>query len=471
MTKTDKRILTLSDHTNDGDAVVYVMYRDQRVKDNHALLAAQADALDKKVPLVVLFNLYVKNGFRSREHYDYMLAGLDEVASDLRDKNIPFIFKMGNQDGEAVKNTLALLKEVNAASVYFDFSPLDFVRQLAKDVSKDFDGEAYVVDTHNIIPVWVTSDKQEFAAHTIRRKVNKHLEDYVKEPDTLKKHPHDFSKQPKGLTKKDLQGFLDKVDKSGVDIAFDPGEKAGHAHVKDFIKNGLDRYALDRNDATKDALSNISPYLHFGQVSSLRIALMVMDAVDEVPMIFRQAKMPQAGDNASKADGMNALFEEMIVRKELSDNFCFYAKSYTDLKSIPDWAVKTLNKHKKDKRDFTYSQKEWEAAKTHDDAWNASQNQLAKTGKLHGYMRMYWAKKILEWSSSPEHAIDIAIYLNDHYSLDGGDPNGYVGILWSIAGLHDRPWTERSVFGEIRYMNSDGLKRKFKIQDYIDTWS
>lgn len=181
--------------------------------------------------------------------------------------------------------------------------------------------------------------------------------------------------------------------------------------------------------------------------------------------------MAQAGDTPKKIDGINALLEEMIVRKELADNFCFYNPHYDRLEGAKEWAQTTLNDHRNDPREFIYTKQQFEHAQTHDPAWNAAQLQLRSSGKIHGYMRMYWAKKILEWSETPEGAIATAIYLNDHYSIDGGDPNGYNGIMWSIAGVHDRPWTERDVFGKIRYMNYAGLKRKFDIQSYIDRQS
>jgi len=164
---------------------------------------------------------------------------------------------------------------------------------------------------------------------------------------------------------------------------------------------------------------------------------------------------------------MNALLEEIIVRKELSDNFCFYNKDYTSIKGAPVWAQASLKSHANDPREHLYTQEQLEACETSDEVWNAAQAEMNKTGKLHGYMRMYWAKKILEWSASPEEALKVAIYLNDKYSIDGADPNGYVGMLWSIAGLHDRPWFDRPIFGKVRYMNEAGLRRKYDVPAYI----
>jgi deoxyribodipyrimidine photo-lyase len=163
--------------------------------------------------------------------------------------------------------------------------------------------------------------------------------------------------------------------------------------------------------------------------------------------------------------------EELIVRRELADNFCFYKQGYKTVDAFPNWAAESLNAHRADQREFIYSLEELEQARTHEELWNACQLKLVKHGKMHGYMRMYWAKKILEWTASPAQALEYAIYLNDRYSLDGRDPNGYVGILWSIGGVHDRPWFERPIYGTVRYMNANGAKRKFDTATYSETWT
>jgi deoxyribodipyrimidine photo-lyase len=230
-----------------------------------------------------------------------------------------------------------------------------------------------------------------------------------------------------------------------------PGEGAAHKALKKFIDSKLDIYDDLRNDPNADALSNLSPYLHFGQISAQRVALIVSSL----------ANHPSA----------ESFLEELIVRRELSDNFCYRTPDYDSFKGFPDWAKKTLNEHRKDEREFVYSLKEFERAETHEDLWNAAQKEMVNRGKMHGYMRMYWAKKILEWSSSPEEALKIAIHLNDKYELDGRDPNGYTGCAWAIGGLHDRAWAERPVYGKIRYMNRNGAKRKFDIDKYISTHS
>ena len=227
-----------------------------------------------------------------------------------------------------------------------------------------------------------------------------------------------------------------------------------------FLANRLKMYKEDRNDPTKPkAQSNLSPWIHFGQLSAQRIILELQSAegYKSVSALFPSERTKSAHDFA----------EELVVRREVAENFCLYQPLYDVIEGASGWAQESLTLHSKDKRDFVYSRAQFEAGKTHEDLWNACQLELVNRGKLHGWSRMYWAKKILEWSASPQDALATAIYLNDKFNLDGRDPNGFVGCMWSIAGVHDMGWAERSVFGKIRYMNLAGAKRKFSVPDYI----
>lgn len=463
----DQRIFTLKEQSHKGDCVLYIMSRDQRVADNHALLAAQQRAIYEKLPLIVQFNLLPLTGVRGREHFTFMLEGLEEVAKNLNNLAIPFVLT----HGKALSSYSSLISELNPTAVYFDFSPLSGPRNVAKTVASKYPGSTYVVDTHNIIPTWVTSTKLEFAAHTIRRKIHAHLEAYLTEPGDVLRHTYSYNKNISSMSFLEANKIIQKIPQVGINHRFTPGTNAAHKHLKNFISSGIENYAHDRNNIAIEGQSELSPYIHFGQISALRIALEVQYAVNKRPLLFDQPKMAQANDRPSQSDGMNALFEELIVRKELSDNFCLHSSSYTKINGAAEWAQVTLADHLNDPRHPQYSLTQLEAGDTTDEAWNAAQLQMIKTGKMHGYMRMYWAKKILEWSPNPQTAIDHAIYLNDRYSIDGADPNGYVGILWSIAGVHDRPWAERAIFGKIRYMNFGGLKRKFDIESYIKKWT
>jgi deoxyribodipyrimidine photo-lyase len=214
------------------------------------------------------------------------------------------------------------------------------------------------------------------------------------------------------------------------------------------VQNKGNGYDERRNDPTQEGQSNLSPYLHFGQISAQRVALTV------------------SASTLPKKD-KDAFLEELIVRRELSDNFCYYTKDYASVDAFPEWAQKTLAEHRHDKREYVYTYATFAKAKTHDELWNAAQRELLRTGKMHGYMRMYWAKKILEWTNDPETAMAIAIKLNDTYELDGRDPNGYTGIAWSIGGVHDRAWFDRPIFGKIRYMSANGARSKFDVDAYI----
>jgi deoxyribodipyrimidine photo-lyase len=192
----------------------------------------------------------------------------------------------------------------------------------------------------------------------------------------------------------------------------------------------------------------MSPYLHFGQISPLFIALQTHAA------------------KGIKKQNKDAYLEELVVRRELSMNYCFYNPHYDSYSGLPDWAQKTLKAHRNDKREYIYSITELERARTHDPYWNAAQREMLLTGKMHNYMRMYWGKKILEWSATPEDAFKNALYLNNKYELDGRDPNSFTGVAWCFA-KHDRPWNERAVFGTVRYMSSSGLERKFDMDAYV----
>ena len=444
------RIRRIGGGNTAGKCVLYVMSRDQRVQDNHALLAAQKHALTRQLPLAVVFCLMPKSGYRARGHYQYMLDGLAEVEAALQQLSIPFMMLIGNP----AERLEGMFHHVQPDAVYFDFNPLRGPLVLHRTLAEHAIFPVYEVDTHNIVPVWLASDKQEVGARTIRPKIHRLLATFLAEPEQPIPHPYPWSGPVLPLTHDAITERIDEVLAHLVsnkqELPLKSGESAALRVLEDFINTRLKNYAEDRNDPSKGGLSGLSPYLHFGQLSSLRAALNVT--------------------KAARGPGVEALIEEMVVRKELSDNYCFYNSRYDNLDGAPNWAAATLKKHSTDERPFLYSREEFEAALTHDTAWNAAQIELLRTGKMHGYMRMYWAKKVLEWSASPEDALNTLIYLNDFYSIDGGDPNGYVGILWSVAGLHDRPWGERPVYGTVRSMVYGGLKRKFDISAYEKRW-
>lgn len=423
--------------------VIYWISRDQRVDDNWALLFAQQLALEKKRGLAVIFSLVPKFLDATLRQYDFMLKGLMEVEKELRKFNIPFFLLSGNPAEEIPK----FINEHKASVLVSDFDPLKIKRKWKNDIAKKISIPFYEVDAHNIVPCFYASPKQEFGAYTFRPKIHKKLPEFLDEFPKLKKMKAANAFAADTVDWKFVYSTLKVNEKIKAVDWIKPGENAAHKTLKQFIETKLDKYDEKRNDPNSNALSNLSPYLHFGQISAQRIAL-ILSGFGNHPSV-------------------KAFLEELIGRRELSDNFCFYNSNYDSFSGFPDWAKKTLNEHRKDEREFVYSIGDFEESKTHEDLWNAAQRELVTTGKMHGYMRMYWAKKILEWSKSPEEALKIALYLNDKYELDGRDPNGYTGCAWAIGGLHDRAWAERPVYGKIRYMNRNGAKRKFDIEKYI----
>ncbi len=421
--------------------VVYWMNRDLRLADNWALLHAQDIAHTHDRDLHIVYNIVPNYLGGGRRQWEFKKAALQEIEQDAQKKGIGFSVVLGEE--EELEN---FFHKQKAAYIVTDFCPLrisqTWVRHIASAVSVPCDE----VDAHNVVPCWIASPKQEFAAYTFRPKIQKIVGTYLEEfprlaamPQKSKIVPVNWAHLERSLT---LNEKIIPVD------WIQAGEKAAHRALKKWIEQGIAGYDEARNDPNADAQSNLSPYLHYGMIAPQRIALAVKYA--EAPMKDREA-----------------FLEELIVRRELSDNFCFYNPQYDSEEGFPDWAKKSLEEHAKDKREYLYSMEEFHHAKTHDELWNAAQREMVSTGKMHGYMRMYWAKKILEWTKDPKEAMHIAITLNDAYELDGRDPNGYAGIAWSIGGVHDRAWFDRPVFGKIRYMNANGAKKKFDTEKYM----
>jgi len=443
-----KRILQLSQNKK-GSCVLYVMSRDQRTKDNLALATAQKYALDNELPLAVIFVMHQTLINRSFEQYEFMLQGLSEVADTLESKNIPFI----SMHGKPLEKLSLAFTHFKPSVIFFDMSPFKGARRLKEQLSEKW--PVSVVDTHNIVPVWEASSKQEYGARTIRPKIHRVLDEFDVDGYEIQSHPHEWPSKavvPFAKVKNDFLNQISQIRKNNCSYTFLSGEANASKALQSFLDNRLKGYSENRNNPVINGLSNLSPYFHYGQLSTLTVY---------------KAALKRLLDDSSLQKDFDALVEEMVVRKELSDNFCYYNDNYDSLQGAPAWALASLSKHANDERQYVYSKEQFENAQTHDQAWNAAQIQLRKQGKIHGYMRMYWAKKVLEWSTSADEAFKTLVYLNDFYSLDGGDPNGYVGILWSVAGLHDRPWGERSVYGTIRCMVYDGLRRKFPIEEYI----
>lgn len=438
-----RRINHHNSEKDNGGPVVYWMSREQRVRDNWGLLHARSLAGETR-PLIVLFCLAPSFIGATLRHYDFMLKGLKQVEASLAAAGIPFVLRMGNPELEVPE----FVRDINAGVVVTDFDPLRIKKIWQETVCCNVDIPLIEVDGHNVVPARIVSNKQEYAARTIRPKIQRLLPEFLTDfPDLapLKNNPLKFPK----VDWEEVFGSID-VDTGVKPVDLVPGEEAGLKALDGFIAERLGIYAERRNDPNSGAVSGLSPYFHFGQLAPQRAAFNVL--------------------NSGVGENQESYLEELIIRRELSDNFCLYNNKYDSLEGAPEWARKTLEDYSGDMREYVYTYEEFEQARTHSSLWNAAQRQLLTTGRIHGYMRMYWAKKILEWSESPSEALRIGIELNDRFAMDGRDPNGYVGVMWSVAGLHDRAWKKRPVFGSIRYMNENGCRRKFDVDSYIARW-
>lgn len=438
-----KRVRKLNTLYYSSGPIVYWMSRDQRASDNWALIYANMLAREKNTHLIVVFTLRKKFTYSTERMLHFMLTGLEEVERNLHEKNIPFVLL----HGEPVEEVSRFVQKHTVGALVSDFSPLKYNITWKNDLSKKLSIPFFEVDAHNIVPVWTASTKQEFAAYTIRPKIRNHLNEFLDTYPSV-----DMQDRVKGFNKKNDWDSIYKNTQKDENVKkldwIKPGELQAHKKLSEFIKLKLNSYADERNNPTLSAQSDLSPYLHFGHISSQKIAL-------------------EVSKSHVNTKSREAFLEELIIRKELSDNYCLYNVNYDNPNGFPQWAQKTLSEHQTDKREHMYSFEELQYAKTHDELWNAAQLELIHRGKVHGYMRMYWAKKILEWTKNVSDAQRYAIQLNDTYMIDGRDPNGYTGIAWSLGGVHDRAWFDRPLFGKIRYMSYNGASSKFDIQSYI----
>lgn len=428
----------------DRGFVLYWMQAAQRTEYNHALEHAVRLADHRHKPVVAAFSLTDDFPEANLRHYTFMLQGLQETHAKLADWGIPLVILHGSPE-----NTIPPLAK-KADLLVTDDGYLRIQRQWRKDVASTVDCAAFEVTTSLIVPAEEASDKENFSAGTFRPRIGRQLEKYLVPLKQTKPANSSLNLKFKSVDISDLDKSLEKL-KIDRSVAPSPFFTGGTSRAKQclrhFIAHQLNDYALKRNYPIQDCQSHISPYLHFGQISPLYIALQVQNS------------------DAAQAN-KDAFLEELIVRRELCHNFVRYNARYDDYNALPPWALRTLNFHAKDKRPQTYTLKQLEFAETADPYWNAAQMEMVITGKMHNYMRMYWGKRILEWTPKPQDAFGAALYLNNKYELDGRDPNSFAGVAWCF-GKHDRAWTERPVFGIIRYMNAAGLKRKFDIDAYV----
>lgn len=425
-----------------GNYVLYWMQASQRARYNHALEYAIDSANSMNKPLVVYFGLTDAFPEANERHYHFMLEGLKEVRQSLQERGITMVIRHESPE----KGAVALSKD--AGMLITDRGYLRIHKLWRNYVATHAICPVIQVESDVIVPVETALAKEAYSAATLRPRIKAYLSNYL-----LPVEEHDLKVQSLqlGIASVDVSYIAKLLSTMTIERSIKPvaqlrgGSSKAETLLSAFISSYLDRYQELKNDPTAHCVSRMSPYLHFGHISPLYIALEILKT------------------NSLDTD---AYLEELIVRRELSMNYVNYNPHYDTFDGLPRWAQQALNEHAFDPREYTYSREELENSSTHDTYWNAAQREMMVTGYMHGYMRMYWGKKILEWNRSPVEAFNTAVTLNNKYQLDGRDPNSYTGIAWCF-GKHDRPWARRPVFGTIRYMSAAGLKRHFDIEKYV----
>jgi len=430
-----------------GSYVLYWMQQSQRAEWNHALEFAVEQANRLGQPLLVAFGLIPDYPEANLRHYAFMLEGLKETQAALHERGIKMLVRLGNPPDVA-----SGLGE-DASLIVCDRGYLGHQKQWRQKVAKSAQCKVIQVESDVVVPVDAASSKTEYAARTIRPKINRLLPDYLALVESIRPIQSSLDMDVDGIDLSDSKEVVKRLEVArevgSVSELFKGGTSEAKRRFQDFLNTSLESYDANSNQPQTDDISHISMYLHFGQVSPLWLA-------DEV---VNCKTAPQSAKDA--------FLEQLIVRRELAMNFVNFTPNYDTFDCLPDWARKTLAKHSRDPREAIYDVERLDAAQTHDTYWNAAMTEMKVTGFMHNYMRMYWGKKILEWSETPRQAFDTALHLNNKYFLDGRDANSFTGVAW-LFGMHDRPWKERPIFGMVRYMSASGLKRKCDIAGYVE---
>ena len=434
-------------------AVVYWMQRAQRVKDNPALELAIAVGNELNLPVVIYFSVIAKYPNANLRYYHFMQQGLRDVAEDAEKRGVGFVVR------RATESTLEeFLAEVGAAILIGDENPLREPERWRVALAKRLKIPFWTVDEDVVVPS-VIFNRSYILLHHFRPHLKRELERFLVPVELLK--PVNRWESAREVASFDLQleiteGFT-QIDRRVKPVdSFTGGTHAALKRLKRFVSEGLANYEERRNHPAIDGTSRLSPYLHFGQISPITIALAVKKA----------AKNGQVSEAVAEK-----FLDELIGWRELAVLFVRHNPHYDSWECAEPWARKTLIEHAGDARTHSYTLKQLEGAETADDLWNAAQREMVVTGFMHNYMRMYWAKKIMEWAPDAARAFEWAVELNDRYELDGRDPNGYAGIAWAIVGKHDRPWFNRPIFGLIRPMSGAAIAKKTDTERYKARYS
>lgn len=444
----NNRITPLNDIPGrDGKCIVYWMQSSLRLSDNPALALAIGEANARRLPLLVFFSIDPSIPMANERNFTFALESLAEVVRGLPGVNASLCLRIGR----ATDNAVAVCREADAALLITDESHLQEGARRRGSVAGRVNVPALQVDANVVVPVRLIPQEQ-YAAYAIRPKLLRLLGNYLQ--------PFDRSKVNAGQPV-DIRSDLDAIDIRKVlpDLElprvkpsqlYRGGEHRAQSALREFVDRKLDGFAENRNRPDRHGTSDMSPYLRFGCISPVSMLKQVIDSC------------------GPKGD-ISAFVEEAFVRRELAENFTFYNPGYRSLACLPEWARRTLSEHRADRREVLFSLEELEAGVTGEALWDASQREMLETGKMAGYMRMYWGKRVLAWTRTPDEALRTLLYLNDKYEIDGRSPNSYAGVLWCF-GKHDRAFAERPVYGKVRYMAPSAQRKKFNVEAYIKTY-
>ena len=450
----NERVVQLNDKpvNKDGRYVLYWMQMFKRTTYNHSLVWAIRKANELGLPLVVYEGLKYYYPWASDRIHTFILEGVEEKKKAFEKLGIRYVFYL-QKDKKSPKNTVAAIAKEAALIVTDDF-PCFIIPGHNARIAEKAKVAVHAVDSNGIVPM-SKFDKEEYAAYTIRPKINNLLSRYLvpfeEEKLKVKDATIDVDCPETEVTENNIAKLVGECDIDHTVPAsehYQGGTANGRKRLKKFVKDILPDYEAARNKPERDGSSRLSSYLHFGFLSPLEVALAV-----------KESDAPKGSTDA--------YLEELIVRRELSYNMTRNNEAYDSLTALPAWVQRTMREHAKDERQYTYSLEELEAGETHDELWNAAQREMLATGEMHNYVRMLWGKNVIAWSESYEVAFETLVHLNNKYCLDGRNPNSYAGILWCF-GKHDRPWMERDVFGTIRYMTSGSTGKKFDSKKYIE---
>ena len=453
-----ERIRRLNTETprNNGKYILYWAQASRRVESNHGLAHAASLANEHDLPLLVYEGLTFAYPHANDRLHTFVLEAIPETAHAFHRLNVGYFFYLRQNDTDP--DDILYRLAAHARSVVTDDYPVFMPAWCNASVPEKIGVEYVAVDSSCIVPTNFYG-KREYAAYTIRPKIHRELKRFLQPLTRIRlKHTWRDDLLPANLHPLRTEVTSDNIASLVVDAdinhhirpvsSFHGGTKHAQKNLTAFLEKKLRLYAKESNQPAQRSTSDMSPWIHFGHISTLEIALAAHEYSAE-----------------HRVDAA-AFLEELIVRRELAFNFARYAEKVDSLDILPDWCKQTLHKHAKDQRPSLYTPKQFEHAETHDALWNATQKEMLLRGKIHGYYRMYWGKKIIEWSPTYDEALKTMLHIHDVYALDGRDPNTYTNVLWCF-GLHDRPWSERPVFGQLRYMSLEGMKRKTDVDAYI----